>query len=278
MIERVFILVAFTLLLTTPAGAREASTSFADAVQRAVDSLYDRVFPIATALAAVGILTMALIQTAKDAMPLRRWFQQWWVRRWLESQRQKAATEAEGPPLLNPESARRDLERLATGGDAGSLYDLPIEQLCAQINAAALIVLDYPWRHVDLLRCLAVGVGWSDLEALLDVREIAERPRSQQSEDDRRRLADIADPRNRVGHQIQRNIDALQIAAGFRWKLGLQIASIVISALIVVTGLRFLGAPTPMRNAPLYLLAAILSGFVAPVARDLVAALERLRR
>lgn len=252
------------------------AASFADAAQLVVDLIYARAFPIATALAAVGIVTMALIQTAKDAAPLRRWFQRRWVRRWLAFQWRKAAGPQATPE--GPHTAGDDLVRLATGGDAEALFDLPIEQLCAQMNAASLIVLDYPWRHVELLRCLAAGVNPRDIEALLAARELAEKPRSQQTPEDQKKLTDIADPRNRVAHQIQRNIDALQIAAGFRWKLGMQIASIAISALIIVTGLRMYGAETPFRNTPLYILAAILSGFVAPVARDLVATLQQLRK
>lgn len=252
------------------------AASFADAVQRVVDAIYARAFPIATALAAVGIVTMALIQTVKDAAPVRRWFQRRWVRNWLA--RQWAKDRPTQAPPDGADKAGADLVRLATGGDDKALFDLPIEQLCAQMNAASLIVLDYPWRHAELLHCLAAGVNPDDVRALIAARVIAEKPRSQQTAEDQKTLLDIADPRNRVAHQIQRNIDALQIAAGFRWKLGMQIASIVISAGLVVTGLQLYGVATPVRNTPFYILAGVLSGFVAPVARDLVATLQQLRK
>lgn len=273
----------------TPNPATGKPASFSDAVQRVVDEIYKRAFPIATALSAVGILTMALIQTVKDAAPVRRWFQRRWVRDWL-----RRGEEWERVPwwplLRRPRPFRsaderrqareveQDLVTLATGGDSEALYDLPIEQLCAQMNAAALIVLDYPWRHVGLLHVLAEGAIPQDVQALVGARELAEKPRSIQTEEDKRLLTDVADPRNRVAHQIQRNIDALQIAAGYRWKFGLQLASIVVSAGIVVTGLRLFGAETPLDKWPFYILAAILSGFVAPVARDLVATLQQLRK
>jgi hypothetical protein len=38
------------------------------------------------------------------------------------------------------------------------------------------------------------------------------------------------------------------------------------------------GTPPELANLWLYVLAAVLSGFLAPVARDLVAALQQLRK
>jgi hypothetical protein len=265
-----------------PARRDWAAASLTDAIQLLVDAIYGRVFAVAAALSAIGLVSMAILQTVKDAFPVRRLFQRWWVRRWLAAQARRAeaagavAGAATAPP--EPPPAEEDLLRLATGADARAFYDLPIEQLCAQMNAAAGIVLDYPWRHGPLLHALSAGADAADLQALLDVRPVAEKPRSQQTEEDRRRLGDILDPRTRVGHQIQRNIDALQIAAGFRWRLTLQVAAIAVSGALVVVAFWMLGEPPQSAYWWLYLLGAILSGFLAPVARDLVAALQQLRK
>lgn len=246
------------------------------AIVQAVDAVYDKAFAFTTALAAVGVLTMAALQTIKDMLPARRWFQATWVRAWLD--RQARATPAIHGSAVNAERAEEDLIRLATSDDRAALYDLPIEQVAGQMNAAAQVVLDYPWDHEHLLRCLGAQANVDDLRKLLDTRPPATGPRPQPSPEERSALIDA---RNRVTHQIQRALDGLQISAGFRWKLYLQIASIALSALFVWIGLMlFVKEPIDVfvRHLPLYVLTAIFGGFLAPVARDLLAALQQLRR
>lgn len=248
------------------------------AIQEGVKAVYEWAFPFATALAAVGVISMAFIQTVKDMVPLRRWFQAWWVKGWLQNQARQARL-VQGFEA-DPEEAEKDLIRLATSGDREALYDLPIEQVSGQMNAATQIVLDYPWHHPHLLYCLAAQASAEDVKKLVGARPLAEKPRAQLTEEEKSRLADLVDPRNRVTHQVQRSLDGLQISAGFRWKLCLQIASIVLSGLFIVAGLwLFTNEPIlTFRRLGLYLVAAILGGFLAPVARDLVAALQQLRK
>ena len=239
------------------------------AIQEAVQTVAGGAFSFATALAAVGVLSMALLQTAKDIFPLRRWFQAAWIRAWLRDQATKA------PPIpgaaVNADKAEGDLVRLATSGDRSALFDLPIEQVTGQMNAAGRMVLDFPWEHDHLFRCLAAQANADDVRKLIESRP----PLSAEEK------SALIDARNRVTNQVQRSLDGLQISAGFRWKLYLQVASIVLSGLIVWAGLMlFVREPIEVfvRHLPLYIATAIVGGFLAPVARDLVAALESLRK
>lgn len=246
------------------------------AIEEAVRVVAGGALGYATALAAVGVLSMALIQTAKDLVPIRRWFQLARVRAWLR--RQAAQAPPPAGAAVDPDRAEEDLIRLATSGDRAALFDLPIEQVTGQMNAAAQIVLDFPWEHEHLFRCLAAQAPAVDLAALLGARPPAEGPRPPLSAE--ARSAQI-DARNRVTHQVQRGLDGLQISAGFRWKLYLRGASIAVSAVIVGLGLALLAEEPPelfLLHLPLYVVTAIVGGFVAPVARDLVAALEGLRK
>ena len=245
------------------------------AILKMVDAIYARAFGFATALAAVGVISMALIQTVKDVFPIRRWFQTYRVRDWLSAQAPKAP--AGGHPV-SAEAAETDLVRLATSGDRAALYDLAIEQVTAQMNAAAQMVLDFPWLHPDLFYCLAAQADAEDLRRLIESRPPERGPRPPLSDEDKKALLDA---RNRVTHQVQRSLDGLMIAVGFRWKFWLQIASFVVSALIVWTGLLlFVQEPIEVlaRHLPLYAALAVLGGFLAPVARDLVAALQQIRK
>lgn len=242
------------------------------AITEAVQTVAGGAFPFATALAAVGVLSMAFLQTVKDVFPLRRWFQAAWVSAWLRDQATRAGSGVEAV------GAEADLIRLGTSGDRAALYDLPIEQVAGQMNAAAQLVLDFPWDHEHLFRCLAAQANPDDIRTLLQSRPPARGPRREWSAEERSALIDA---RNRVTHQVQRSLDGLQISAGFRWKLYLQVASIVVSGLLVWAGLMlFVTEPIDVfvRHLPLYVATAIVGGFVAPVARDLVAALEGLRK
>src|SRR5216117_3080802 len=94
--------------------------------------------PFATAMASIGVLSMAIIQAAKDMLPLRSGFQRRFLARWLRRKAAEAASGSGAPP--DPAAAERDLVKLATAGDAKAFYDLPIEQLCGQMNVAMQIV------------------------------------------------------------------------------------------------------------------------------------------
>ena len=247
-----------------------------EAIQKVADVIAGGLYKYAAALAAVGLVSMAIIQTVKDMLPTRRWFQDWRVRTWLRDQAAKAPSIPGGPPIQKV--AEGDLVTLATSGDRAALFDLPIEQVSGLMNAASQIVLDFPPDHRDLLLCLAAQARPEDLELLLTQGPSATRPRATLGELER---VQFVDARNRVTHQLQRSLDGLQISVGFRWKWIIQMLSIVVSAVLVWIGLALFAGDRVGSNFLyflLYLLAGLLGGFLAPVARDLVAALQQLRK
>jgi hypothetical protein len=246
------------------------------AIQTVADVIAGGLYKYAAALAAVGLVSMAIIQTVKDMFPTRRWFQGWRVSAWLRDQATKAPSIPGGSPTS--QVAEDDLVMLATSGDRAALFNLPIEQVSGLMNAASQIVLDFPPDHRDLLMCLAAQARPGDLELLLTQGPSAARPRSTMTEPER---GQFVDARNRVTHQVQRSLDGLQISVGFRWKWIIQMLSIVVSAMLVWIGLAVFADERIGSNVHyflLYLLAGILGGFLAPVARDLVAALQQLRK
>jgi hypothetical protein len=247
-----------------------------EAIQKVAEVIAGGLYKYAAALAAVGLVSMAIIQTVKDMLPTRRWFQDWRVRTWLRDQAAKAPSIPGGPPIQKV--AEDDLVTLATSGDRAALFDLPIEQVSGLMNAASQIVLDFPPDHRDLLLCLAAQARPEDLELLLTQGPSATRPRATLGELER---VQFVDARNRVTHQLQRSLDGLQISVGFRWKWIIQMLSIVVSAVLVWTGLALFAGDRVGSNFHyflLYLLAGLLGGFLAPVARDLVAALQQFRK
>lgn len=232
-----------------------------------IKSVADNAMPFATAMAAIGVLSMAIIQTLKDMLPLRNIFQRRYLIKWLRQKANEAkAIEGSTPEAATAES---DLIRLATAGDRKAFYDLPIEQLCGQMNAALQVVFDYPHEHKDLLHCLAAHSSPDDIRLLITPRSSADVKTKEQNQ---------IDARTRVMHQVQRALDGFQIAVGYRWKLYLQIAAFSLSYLLTVIGLSLhSGINAVPNNIMVIVVTGIISGFLAPIARDLVASLQKLR-
>jgi len=256
-----------------------------DAASNAQQGLKDIINPLVhpfLALTAVGTLSMALIQTAKDVLPLRRWFQRKWIQDWLASRAEARPKKHEAPPqetgfAADPKAAEKDLVRMATSDDSDAFYELAIEQLCGQMNAAVQVSLDNAAGHKHLIWCLAWLADNEDLSAILEP-PINEMRRVQAGDPNANRLVvdKYTAARNRVSHFIQRSIDGIQIAAGFEWKLRLQVLSIAVSCILSLVGLIFSGqvGTSLLWAIPM----GILAGFVAPVSRDIIAAIQQFRK
>lgn len=235
-----------------------------------IKNLGNGALPFLGAMAAVGALSMAIIQAVKDVFSLRKRYQRWKLNHWLEAKADKLGEC--GKPRPDVTKAKEDLIRNATAGDEDAFYDLPIEQLCGQMNAAVQTVLDFPEKHQDLLRCLAAKADSEDIDLLLTQPQAAKagQPKSQE----------LVNARTRVIHQVQRAIDGFQIAASYRWKWSLQVAAIVLSFCLIIIGFWKL-LPNYDINLgdswPFVIVAALLGGVLAPVARDLIAAIQKLR-
>jgi hypothetical protein len=251
------------------------------------------------AVAGLGTLTMAILQAFKDITPVRRWFQRARMRSWLSEQAQLAHDNGHVPlnadqvdleqkklAQVNPTvrsmavKAEGELLELATNGDSSAFYDLEIEKLCGQWNAAIQIVIDYPGYAANLFGCMAARASEADCEKVRDPNIPPQlSPNAESQFDDVEQARRIGarqaflDARIRVMHQIQRAVDSFQIATAFRWKWHFQVASFGVSFLLamiaeLVAGSSAYGAA---------IVSAAIAGFLAPVARDLLAAIQKLR-
>ncbi len=220
------------------------------------------------AFAAAGALTAAFLDLLKNLTPVRRWFQQWWLGEWLEQRLNSFNRDVGGrlDPAGNPEPM---LIALATGGERAAFYDLPAEQLVAQMNAAAQITLEYPVVYYNLLAVLSQGAAIDDLNRVVDVPSARQAAAAGAAPP-----ATYTDARNRVSHRLQRNLDGLQIAMSDRWKFSLQLAAVFISTALIELAVW----QTQQRLSWLALVVGLVAGYFAPVTRDLIAALQKLRQ
>ena len=213
------------------------------------------------ALSVIGGVSMALLQTLKDLLPVRQWFQRYYLRKWM----QEGATEAQNnlgitAPINDTE---KDLLTLAVDGDEKAFYDLQIEQLCGQYTAAIQVVLESPGRYQRLFAVTASQADRADIQLVLNG------PPDPPTKE-------FLDARNRVTHQCQRAIDALQITAGFRWKWILQLASLLLSGMLAWIALAYRTDVVALSPVSV-VVSAVLAGFLAPVAKDLLAVLQKAR-
>ena len=182
------------------------------------------------------------------------------------------------------DSARDDLVSLATSGDDGAFYALPIEDLCDQIRKVVSVILDYPKSHECLLYLLARGAKREDIERILNMPESESLPDRTQSVDaEKAAFREYAAAKNRLLVQIRCSVDAIQTSIGYRWKLYLQLSAMILSGLLGVIALNLgsieanKGSMSRTSTFLLSLLIGLLAGVLAPVARDLIAGIEKWR-
>ena len=225
---------------------------------------------------------MALIQTVKDQTPIRALYQRRRIRQWIgEGLADFQTGQATLPDELHismdgidPSTAEIDIVRLSTDGDAKAFFALEIEKLCGQLNAAAQSVVQYPSAHLSALAVLASEASPNDLATFKGgvIGPLSTPPTDEQA-------AYVA-ARAQITQQIQRAIDALQISVGADWQTHLQQASLLLTVVIFEL-LLFKSHMLSKDLSPLTwfwgLCLGILSGFLAPVSRDIIAAIQNLR-
>jgi hypothetical protein len=280
-------------------------------VTQGLDTIKAALSHWALPVAAVGTVSMAILQTLKDQTPIRNWYQKVRLRKWLLASilgdyskswitRLRHRFYLRFPPKkdaehkLKVEALRKeqfellkkveaDLISLATSGDREAFYDLPIDGLCDQIRKVVSVILDYPNLHEELLRILARGASSCDIALLLRAHGIDSKgPDAAAKEEAAKAFREITAAKSRVLSQIRCSVDAMQISIGFRWKLWLQSASMVLSTVIGAVafglhGVRGVDGAIDWAICGRALAFGVAAGFLAPIARDLVAATEKWR-
>jgi hypothetical protein len=236
------------------------------------------------ALVVISSLTMALLQAAKEMTPLRRVYNRRRLQAWLGARALKVHHGTH-----NAAEAETELLRLATDGDANAFFNAELEALCSQFSSAAMVVMDAPSLNQEseaLFRLLTVNAPGEDVKLLLRAKlpnplsaYALEKQTVAEITDAADRRQTLIDARNRVRHQITQSISSFQISTGAHWQLGLKWASWILSTLLVIAMLALAtgNVKSAFERPGMLLFTAGFSGFLAPIARDLLAALQKLR-
>lgn len=236
----------------------------ADILQTMVTDFVDLLWPVVTALAAVGILSMALIEAWKSVRQPRRKYQKEKFEEWFRERAEKSGKDAN--------RALEDLVMLATAGNADALYELPVQRFTGQLNAALQVVLAYPHKYSEVVAIMAWGADPDDIKMLLGPPP---------DPDDKSAVRDYSAARTRVASVTQRSLDAIQIDIGNRWARRLHYTSVALSSVLIGAAAVwwYWGQVSLLRprDIVVWVIIAVVGGMVAPVARDLVTALKRVR-
>ena len=232
-------------------------------LQKSINAFQAILWPAATALAAVGIVSMATIEIVKALFKPRGAFQK---RIFLE--RLNECAEKHG---ANVHLAHKNIINLATAGDEEALFELQSAKFTGQINAAAQVAITYPAFYPDIIKILAFQAEFEDIERVLN------EPPSPESHD----YKDYMASRNRVLNLIQRHLDALQISNESQWTQRLQIAAVAVSSAYILAAAIWYHTATPGTLTPkqiiTWVIIAVIGGMVAPIARDLVSSLKKIK-
>lgn len=282
-------------------------------VQKTVETFADFLLKYFVALAAVGALSMAMIELWKKLRDSRTRFHAKAVSAWMN-----ASPDAfESARKLNLSSrgeasskqAYCELIHLTTGtgmdaafdksrtlldrrGDLGgtwrferkpehALFALELDRMLGHIQDAADIALSNPKRYTNLYVFMTHGADPNDVGDWY--RQADTLPRIMDTEsvdrDEAKRRADLY---ARLHQVAKRKLDAFQLFEGDKWVNWNQLSANVVGMLVLFVTLLWVQLSGPSGGQGLSLggivIASLLGGMLAPIAKDVVVALRKVRQ
>lgn len=279
----------------------------------------------AATLAALGAMTVAIIEAWKKLLDSQAKFHRASLLRWMHNDAGKDShyfttaatpTRAADLPPFDAGRAYDQLLHLCTGvGQPGAelrtrhtksmeraqhgryqrsieyaLYELEIDRLMGQIQDAADITLHNPRRYPDLFQFLTRSAAPEDVAQWLnEVQQLA----SQNNASEQLRK-DIADRYTRLKQLVRRHLDSFQIVTAMRWREWNQLAAVLVGGVLLFAAQLlalahlddggwkpwsvFIAHFTAQPLLALKIaLIAVFGGMLAPVAKDLVDALRKVK-
>ena len=270
-------------------------------IYKVIDQLVGFILRYAVTLAAISVLSMALIEALKALLSWRDRFHKRRVRRWVQSVSVPGQT-FERINLPRPDDdatfhkcVYKQLIRLTTGETVDSeamarpiewtpwvvsrenaLFALELEKMMGQIQDAADTALGQPYVFPEVYLFLSAG---ADPDDIANWFHWAQQPpvRTAENAADAKRQADTY---ARLRQFIRRRLDAFQLTAGYQWQTGNQVASVLLGAVLLFGSLVYLSRtnlPQSLLGWVGLIFASLIGGIMAPVAKDLVIALKRIR-
>lgn len=272
-----------------------------DKILQAVGSMSDFILQYALALAATSVLAMALLEAWKSVFKTRERFHMRQLYQWISEAPIPAAISKDatpGPGRFH-DQVYRQLVLLTTGQDldaryaldrirgdrfellpSNALFALELERMMGQIQEAADIALSNPSVFPQLYRFLTQGASEDDISKWQEESTWV----PEEDSKSRQALKERIDVFSRLSKLVKRRLDSLQITMKYQWGRQNQAWSIALGCALLFASLAYIeiSASTWALINPLtwlrILVASLVGGIVAPVAKDLVVALKKVRQ
>lgn len=220
---------------------------------------------LAVVLAAIGTITMALLELLKAVTRARLFFHRFMIARWVGKDR---------TDIL------KELLVLVAGGtaDAVGWYDQADDRLIASLEAAAVIALNYPLSYPLTYKFLVISAD-DDSAAWEKASDLALQPLPEDANLRATSLATLQrgnEARLRLGNLVQRKIDVLSSRLEWTWSRLNQLAALLVGILMTLFFLSLRDNTAPAIDCVAKVICAILGGLIAPFAKDIVSALSGL--
>lgn len=201
------------------------------------------------AIAAIGALTMGIVEFFKTTLGFRKRFLEHHINDWLQPKRAE------------------DMAGLVFPGNRDAFFSQPIDECMDRVRASLPAALDYPKSFAALLRKLVSAKGVPDSDDLCDEIGILTQGTSGKGKTPSD-AEDVMRIKRRLLDRCRSAVTAKQVELEGRWLNRMRAASFVVSFLMIL-------ALTQFRGSSLFY--AVFGALLAPVARDLVAAIQRAR-
>jgi hypothetical protein len=283
-----------------------------DAIDAALNTIAAFITRYAITLAGLGVLTMAILEAAKKVFNLRQLFQRNALQAWIGQHRsgrnaakhytaRRTAAPAVAAETAVPTyawaRAYAELLHLTTGlplddkegtdslpapdvafsRNVGfALYELELPQLMGQLQEAADAALNHPQLYPNWFAFLTRGCAPADVERW---RHALAGPPADGPPADRERQA-VGELYARMRMLVRRQLDTFQTITAYRWREWNQLYAWILGAALMFAA-QVLAAITdqkPLPNLAMMIAVSLLGGLLAPVAKDLVDALSKMKR
>jgi len=284
-----------------------------DAIDAALTTIAAFITRYAVTLAGLGVLTMAILEAVKKLFNVRQLFQRNALQAWIgqhDSGRRAAkhyVSQPAGAPAAAASAetapgrgyawaqAHAELLHLTTGlaldrnaADNASvpdtpftrsvgfaLYELELPQLMGQLQEAADAALNHPQLYPNWFAFLTRGCAAEDVQRWRSA--LAESRGGAAAESERQAFGELY---ARLRMLVRRQLDTFQTVTAYRWREWNQFYAWALGAALMFAA-QALAALTDQRALPnlaMMIAVSLLGGLLAPVAKDLVDALSKMKR
>jgi hypothetical protein len=297
--------------------ALQSASNTPDSVVATANRFTDFLLSYVGALAAVGALSMALIEAGKKLLDSRTRFQalrwtQWVQRVRLDTTRLATATGEKRYSLSDdtaPIQAYAELLQLCTGVSAAEAYDaaeslleekghlparhaflrpslpahalfaLDLERMMGTIQDAADIALASPHENPSLYLLMTTGADPTDIDRWYEEGSDGMIAIVDPTTENRKAIKDHADLFARLRQIVKRKLDGFQIYASDRWASWNQTVANIVGMIALFLILVWIKRNSPSGSAsyPTIVILSLGGGILAPLAKDLVSALKRVK-